>query len=88
MAEPNPNWTGSWLKRVKERPFYVTQKIIQPSFTSVTLYLEVKWLWLEDSCKRKQKLAKSKVKMLMQNPTCWLEVFDGNHPVGEELFCS
>lgn len=23
--------------------------------------------------------------MLMQNQTCWLEIFDGNQPMGEEL---
>lgn len=88
MAEPNQNWTGVWLLKSQRKTLCVTQKIIQSSFTSVTLYLEVKWLWLwhEDSCKRKQKLAKCKVKMLMQNQTCWLEVFGGNQPMGEELF--
>lgn len=23
--------------------------------------------------------------MLVQNQTCWLEIFDGNQPMGEEL---
>lgn len=55
MAEPNQNWTGVWLLKSQRKTLCVTQKIIQSSFTSVTLYLEVKWLWLwhEDSCKRK-----------------------------------
>ena len=85
MAEPKQNWTGVWLLG-KRKTLCVTQKIIQPSFTSVTLYLEVKWLWhsYERSCKRKQKLAKCKVKMCMQNQTCWLEILDGNQPTDEE----
>lgn len=55
MAEPNQNWTGVWLLKSQRKTLCVTQKIIQSSFTSVTLYLAVKWLWLwhEDSCKRK-----------------------------------